>query len=217
MASWVIHGFVLALFVALVVRAFVGTGVSGWAIGLIYIAYDTGLLLFTFWQSLVLRRREAVPVAAGRPSLAVVIAAHNEEAALPETIAALLAQSEPAEEIWIGDDGSTDGTAAVLGRLYGLRAAPGGVGAAGNLRWLRAEKGGKAKTLNRVIPYLTTALMVTVDADTILEPGALAAMRGAFARPGLVAATGVLTPVCGPGRPGPARPGMRRGRCAGSR
>jgi hypothetical protein len=163
----VIHGFVLALFVALVVRAFVGTGVSGWAIGLIYIAYDTGLLLFTFWQSLVLRRREAVPVAAGRPSLAVVIAAHNEEAALPETIAALLAQSEPAEEIWIGDDGSTDGTAAVLGRLYGLRAAPGGVGAAGNL--VAGGKGWKSKDFEPGDPVFDHS--VNGDGGCRYDPG----------------------------------------------
>ncbi len=198
MASVFIHGFVLVLFAGLVARAFLGTGFAGWSIGLIYIAYDTGLLLFTFWQTLPLARPMAVPVAGRRPSLAVVIAAHNEEAALPATIAALLAQSEPPEEIFIADDGSTDGTASVLERLYGLRTEMGGVAQAGKLRWLRAEKGGKARVLNRVIPYLTAELMVTVDADTILEPGALAAMRGAFAAaPGLVAATGVLTPCCG--------------------
>ena len=40
---------------------------------------------------------------------------------------------------------------------------------------------------------------MTVDADTHLAPGAIRAMRDAFSRePSLVAATGVLTPVCGP-------------------
>ena len=42
--------------------------------------------------------------------------------------------------------------------------------------------------------------MLTVDADTLLDAGAVGAMRAAFARePELVAATGVLTPMCGPG------------------
>jgi cellulose synthase/poly-beta-1,6-N-acetylglucosamine synthase-like glycosyltransferase len=40
--------------------------------------------------------------------------------------------------------------------------------------------------------------MLTVDADTLLAPGALSAMRQAFASdPRLVAATGVLVPICG--------------------
>ena len=38
-----------------------------------------------------------------------------------------------------------------------------------------------------------------MDADTLLESHAIAAMRRSFAQePALVAATGVLTPVCGP-------------------
>ena len=42
-------------------------------------------------------------------------------------------------------------------------------------------------------------IVLTVDADTLLEPGAIAAMREAFAAEDeLVAATGVLTPICGP-------------------
>src|SRR5262249_32673104 len=71
------------------------------------------------------------------------------------------------------------------------------------LRWLRLPHGGKARALNQTILRLNTDLVVTADADTLLEPGAIAAMRGAFARePELVAATGVLRPICGPGLSG---------------
>ena len=46
---------------------------------------------------------------------------------------------------------------------------------------------------------MTTELVLTVDSDTILEQGAIAAMGRAFASdPALTAATGVLFPVCGP-------------------
>jgi cellulose synthase/poly-beta-1,6-N-acetylglucosamine synthase-like glycosyltransferase len=45
---------------------------------------------------------------------------------------------------------------------------------------------------------VTAETILTVDADTLLDQGAIAAMREAFrAEPDLVAATGVLTPVCG--------------------
>ena len=67
------------------------------------------------------------------------------------------------------------------------------------LRWLRLPHGGKARALNVACAVCETELVLTVDADTLLEPGALGAMRAAFADdPALTAATGVLTPVCGP-------------------
>jgi cellulose synthase/poly-beta-1,6-N-acetylglucosamine synthase-like glycosyltransferase len=195
--SLLIHGLVFALWVALFARAFFG-GAAGWSIGIVYIAYDTLLLAFTFWQTLPLRAPPPPPPPAGvRPSLAVVIAAYNEAAVLAGTIAALLAQTDPPDEILLADDGSTDGTAELL-HTYGLATpAQGDISPAGSLRWLRAPHGGKARTLNRALGYLQSELVLTVDADTKLAPDAIAAMRNAFAAtPGLVAATGVLTPAC---------------------
>jgi cellulose synthase/poly-beta-1,6-N-acetylglucosamine synthase-like glycosyltransferase len=66
------------------------------------------------------------------------------------------------------------------------------------LAWLRLPHGGKARALNAAIAGIDAEVVITVDADTLLEPGALAAMRSAFAaEPELVAATGVLVPICG--------------------
>jgi len=198
-ASLLIHGGVLALWVILFAQAFRGHGVSGWSVGIVYVAYDSFLLVFTFWQTWPLRRPLAAEPAARRPSLAVIIAAYNEEAVLQGTIAALLAQSDPPDAILLADDGSTDGTAALLHAAYGLAEPPlGAVSAAGTLSWLRAPHGGKARTLNLALGQIETELFLTVDADTKLAPGAIAAMRASFANtPGLVAATGVLAPHCG--------------------
>src|ERR1700712_2000903 len=91
--SLLIHGGVLALWVALFARAFLATGVFAWSTGLVYIGYDTALLVFVFVQTLGLLRR--APVAApgtARVSLAVLIAAHNEAAVLPMTLTAMAAQ-----------------------------------------------------------------------------------------------------------------------------
>jgi cellulose synthase/poly-beta-1,6-N-acetylglucosamine synthase-like glycosyltransferase len=197
-ASYLIHGGVLALWILLFLHAFHGSGLSGWACGIVYIAYDTFLLGFTFWQTLPLRHAPPPALPGARPSLAVVIAAYNEDSVLAGTIAALLAQDDPPDEIFVADDGSTDGTAAVLQARFGLAApALGGVAEAGLIRWLRAPHGGKARTLNLALVQLRSDLMLTVDADTKLAPDAIGAMRRAFAsRPGLVAATGVLSPHC---------------------
>jgi cellulose synthase/poly-beta-1,6-N-acetylglucosamine synthase-like glycosyltransferase len=198
-----IHGGVLALWFALFANAFLGRGLAGWSVGIVYIGYDTVLLVFTFWQCWRLRRPAAAPAvpAEQRLSLTVIIAAYNEAGVLASTLDALARQSSPADAILIADDGSTDATAVLLGRKYGLFAAPGeisGVAQANSgLRWLRLAHAGKAAALNQALAHVSTELFVTVDADTKLAPDALANMRDAFsAMPGLVAATGVLTPVC---------------------
>jgi cellulose synthase/poly-beta-1,6-N-acetylglucosamine synthase-like glycosyltransferase len=203
--SILIHGSVVTLWLALFGRAFIADGLFAWSTGLVYIAYDTALLLFVFVQTLGLLRRDPAPApGAPRVSLGVIVAAHNEAAVLPTTLAALAAQTEPAELVVIADDGSSDGTAAMLAAQYGLTPPPLGELSPPSplhpaLRWLRLPHGGKARALNAAIVGIDTDTVLTVDADTLLEPGALAAMRAAFsAEPGLVAATGVLTPVCGP-------------------
>ncbi|WP_428541576.1 glycosyltransferase family 2 protein [Rhodopila sp.] len=200
-----IHAGVTLLWVLLFLRAFGADTVFAWSIGVAYVAYDTALLLFVFVQTLPLIRRPApsAPNAQNHPrTLGVIIAAHNEAAALPQTLAALFAQTAPPEQIIIADDGSDDATTDLLVRHHGLR--PPGLGDLSpispnnpNLQWLCLPRQGKARALNAALEFIETELVITVDADTILDPNAVAAMRHAFtADPSLVSATGVLFPVC---------------------
>ena len=201
LASVAIHGVVLCMWIALFAAPFALHGVWAWSTGLLYVTYDTVLLGFTFamtWR--LLRPAPAAPAGAERVTLGVIVAAHNEALVLPATLAALLAQTDRPDVILIADDGSTDDTADVLARNHGLRPPPlGTIGGTGLVRWLRAQRGGKARTMNLAMPQLDVDIVLTVDADTLLEPTAIAAVRAAFAaEPGLVATTGVLTPVCAP-------------------
>ena len=97
------------------------------------------------------------------------------------------------------DDGSTDGSVAWLTERYGLTFCD-GLGTSATrpeLRVLCRPGGGKARALNAALTLIDDEVVVTIDADTIVEAGALAALRSAFAAdPTLVAASGVLTPVC---------------------
>jgi cellulose synthase/poly-beta-1,6-N-acetylglucosamine synthase-like glycosyltransferase len=168
------------------------------------VAYDTALLAFVGWQTLpLLRAHPPRPAGLARPSLAVIVAAHNEAGILPRTLACLAAQTDPPDMILIADDGSQDATAALLAG-FGLAApALGCLSAASatqaGLHWLRLPHQGKARALNAAIPQIDTDIVLTVDADTMLHEDAIAAMRQAFAvNPNLVAATGVLVPLCGP-------------------
>ncbi len=203
-ASLLIHAAVLLLWLVLLAQAFFGHGIAGWSVGIVYISYDTILLAFTFWQTWPLRRPpDTKPPPKSVPGITVIIAAYNEAAVLAGTIAALQRQSSLPNAIIIADDGSTDATAALLESRYRLHAPGGGISPANpafpGLRWLRLPHAGKAAALNRALGYVGTELFVTVDADTKLAPDAIFAMRSAFAaQPGLVAATGVLTPHCAP-------------------
>lgn len=198
-----------ALLLALIAQAFMRQGVAAWSVGIAYILYDTALLAFTAWhirhlgQDAPVSNPTAVSGGQSRPTLSVIVAAHNEAAVLGITINTLASQQDPPDMILLADDGSSDDSAQVLHQLYGLEPqqwgemsgpAPG----LPSLRWLRLPHGGKARALNAAIQRVDTDLVLTVDADTLLAPGALAAMRAAFAaEPELVAATGVLAPICG--------------------
>jgi cellulose synthase/poly-beta-1,6-N-acetylglucosamine synthase-like glycosyltransferase len=123
----------------------------------------------------------------------VLIATYNEAAVLPATLRGLLAQTDPPERIVIADDGSDDDTASVLSEEFGL---PGP--RYPTLRWLRLPRGGKAAALNAALESVDTDLVITMDADTLPAPDAIAEIRQAFAAaPTLVVAGGVVTPVCG--------------------
>ena len=195
-----------ALLVILFWQSLVRTSLFGWSVGLAYIGYDTFLLGFTAVQLWPLRKTmQSTPPPAdrGHARLGAIIAAHNEDTSLRITIDTLAGQDNPPEVILLADDGSTDDSAEVLRAAYGLeQPAIGQMSAPSpvlpSLRWLRLPHGGKARALNAAIPLLDTELLLTVDADTLLAPGALQAMRDAFAaEPQLVAATGVLVPICG--------------------
>ena len=194
-------------------------GLARWSVGLLYILYDTWLIVFVARE---LRRNAAPSVAAAQacdaaaqPSVAVLIAARDEAEALPRTLDALLQQDDPPEAIWVIDDGSTDRTREVLTQRFGLgdeaprsgySCSAGGASQRATsarhptLHLLSKPNSGKADSLNQGLALITSDVVITLDADTQLRRDAVGAMRRGFAEEaGLVAAGGVLTPRCGPG------------------
>ena len=192
-----------ATWLASLVAAVQANGLLAWMSGVLYIAYDTALQVFG-WCNAPPRAVAGTEAPSrkhtdAQPRLAILIAARNEGAVLARTLDALLPQCGAEDVVVIADDGSTDGTAALLQRHYGLLASGDGLRVSSRhpaLRWHPAAHAGKAATLNRVWPLVSADVVVTVDADTLLFPGALAAVRRAFAEDAsLCAACGVLTPV----------------------
>ena len=203
---------VLGLLLFTLYASFAFHGVAAWMIGLVYIAYDSLLLGFMVVSSQVAvtkedRKRAAPPgppsPKAGRPTVTVLICARNERLVLPPCLRALSAQTEPADEIIILDDGSTDSMIDWLTTEFDLAFEPIGSGALGisprfpGLRVWRKPNTGKADSLNLGWKMARGEIVVTLDADTCVEPGALAAIRDGFVEdPNLGIAGGVLVPVC---------------------
>ncbi len=204
--SLMIYLAVLALWALLFGRAFFLNSIWAWSAGMVYIAYDTVLMLYVVWQTLPLavsaRGPSGAVAAQSRPSVGILIAAHNEALNLPEALAAIARQSDAPDLILIADDGSRDATDTLLRDRYGLAIPAVGQSSIGQfgssrLQWLRLPHQGKARALNTAILKADTDIVITLDADTFLADDAIAEMRAAFAAdPALVAAGGILVPVC---------------------
>ncbi|HEY7258106.1 MAG TPA: glycosyltransferase family 2 protein [Gaiellales bacterium] len=130
------------------------------------IAIVPGYLNAQLLASVLLDRPKRLPASPPcEPGVTVLVAAYNEEAAIEQTLAAVLAQDYAGPlRVLVIDDGSADGTCAAVERMC---AADGRVGL------VRADHGGKAAALNLGLACATTPLVATVDADTLLVPSAL--------------------------------------------
>jgi cellulose synthase/poly-beta-1,6-N-acetylglucosamine synthase-like glycosyltransferase len=109
-----------------------------------------------------------------RPEISVVIAAHNEAAAIGQKIESVLAAAYPdgRREVIVASDGSDDGTEEVVRRYDTC-----------GVRLLALPRVGKAAALNRAIAAATGEVLVFTDANSALEPGALIALVRPFADP----------------------------------
>ena len=125
-------------------------------------------------------------------SVEVLLSAADEETVIAARVRDLLAQAG-VSRIAIGCDGSRDATAA--------RAREAATHAAGvPVRVVEfRDRRGKASVLNDLIRESTADLLVFTDANTRFDPGAVAALAGAFAAPGVGAACGRLVFERAPG------------------
>lgn len=140
------------------------------------------------------RRMEAVsPIGADRsgeflPEIAIIVPAYNESAVIVESVSALRSLEYPHTELVIVNDGSTDDTAERVIETFGLErieaAFPIDLPCAPVEAIYRApdapvvlidkENGGKADALNAGIHFTDASLFCSIDADSLIERGALA-------------------------------------------
>jgi cellulose synthase/poly-beta-1,6-N-acetylglucosamine synthase-like glycosyltransferase/peptidoglycan/xylan/chitin deacetylase (PgdA/CDA1 family) len=114
--------------------------------------------------------RRRGPLGPFAPPVSIVVPAYNEAEVIEPAVRSLAAGDYPRFEVIVVDDGSEDGTAAIVERL-GLSA----------VRVLREPNSGKSAALNAGIAVARHEVIVTVDADTVFEPGTLRKLVAPFA------------------------------------
>jgi hypothetical protein len=121
------------------------------------------------------------------PTLSVAIAVHDEAASIAERLANVLAPQIEAGirivEVFVGCDGSSDGTDRVAAQLAVEEP---------RLRVLVLPRRGQTATQHAMIEAATGDAVVLTDAETRFEPGCLARLANAFRDPRVGAATGRL-------------------------
>ena len=169
--------------------------ISAFLLAYVYAGYPA---LIGLWARLRPRPVRKGPFAGG---VSVLIAAHNEAAALPRKLENLLdlAKTEPIREIWIGLDGCTDGTEEALGKRIQNSEFRIQNGADPNRRTApRVEivaferRRGKAATLNDLMTRATQPVFAMMDARQRVEAGAISKLLENFADEQVGAVSGEL-------------------------
>lgn len=98
------------------------------------------------------------------PPVSVIIAAYNEEKVIARTVESVLANGYEQMELIVVDDGSKDGTLAVLRERFSEDR---------RVQILTQPNGGKSAALNNAINHSRYDILIAVDADTLFRKGTI--------------------------------------------
>ena len=116
-----------------------------------------------------------------QPLVSVLIPAYNEEEVIVYTVNSVLESDYPKLEVIVVDDGSTDGTGDLLDSQFGRNPA---------VRMIHQPNRGKPAALSHALAEASSGIMVTIDADTAVEPNAVTKLVRHFVNPRVGAVAG---------------------------
>jgi cellulose synthase/poly-beta-1,6-N-acetylglucosamine synthase-like glycosyltransferase len=125
------------------------------------------------------RRSDRVP--AGGASVSVIIPTFNGGSGLEPSIRSLQRQTLRPVEIIVVDDGSTDETRAIAQRARALGLA--------DMVICHGTRCGRSAAINAAARFASGDLLLTVDADTVFEPTAVARLAAEFDDPRVAGAS----------------------------
>ena len=98
------------------------------------------------------------------PPVSVLIPAYNEEEVIVQTVKSALESDYPHFEVIVINDGSVDATGDLLDENFGIEP---------RVRIIHQPNKGKPAALDRALSEANSAIVVTIDADTSIEPHAI--------------------------------------------
>jgi cellulose synthase/poly-beta-1,6-N-acetylglucosamine synthase-like glycosyltransferase len=126
-------------------------------------------------------RRPSDGMPAGSASVSVIIPTFNGGSGLGPSIASLHRQTLRPAEIIVVDDGSTDETRAIAERARALGLV--------DMVICHGTRCGRSAAINAAARFASGDLLLTVDADTVFEPTAVARLAAAFSDPRVAGAS----------------------------
>jgi biofilm PGA synthesis N-glycosyltransferase PgaC len=138
---------------------------------LTFVAYVPGFMNAFLLMSLVLRPNAARRTPDNWPPITILIAAYQEEESIGRTMKSLSELDYPGElEILVIDDGSMDATSAIVENSQSFFEFNSNI----QITLIRQpQNGGKARALNEGLRRSSRDLIVTIDADTLLQKNSL--------------------------------------------
>ena len=121
----------------------------------------------------------SAPPRSALPPVSVIVPAYNEEVGIAGAVRSLAGSDYPDLEVIVVDDGSTDGTAAIVAAMDDPR-----------VRLLRQANAGKPAALNTGIAAARHEIVVMVDGDTLFEPHTIRNLVGPLEDPSVGAVSG---------------------------
>jgi poly-beta-1,6 N-acetyl-D-glucosamine synthase len=122
------------------------------------------------------------------PTVSVLIPAHNEEVGITKTITSVLETNYPNLEVIVINDGSTDSTHRVITELISNHQRDSDSKA--SIEYISLKNGGKARALNRGLKSANGEIVITIDADSVMDPATIKNMVKRFTSPKISAVAG---------------------------
>ncbi|MGB7436383.1 MAG: glycosyltransferase, partial [Candidatus Acidiferrum sp.] len=126
-------------------------------------------------------RPDHAKLASPPPGVTVLIPAYNEESVIVQTVNSVLLSDLEGIHVIVVDDGSADSTLELLQSNFGNNKA---------VQIIHQVNRGKAAALNNALSNSDTDIVVTIDADTEIEPDAIRKLLRHFSDPTVGAVAG---------------------------
>jgi len=160
-------------------------------LSIILVAFFTFIVIFRYisfiFFSIMKMTQKTVSFTAAnlafRPRVTIIVPAYNEDVTIATSIKSLVNQTYTNLEIIIMDDGSKDKTYEIAKKFEGKFKGK-------DIKVLTKKNGGKSRALNFALERSSGDFIMCVDADSKLEPDAVALMVRYFQDPEIAAVAG---------------------------